>query len=338
MSVLASPTPPSARLTPTGDGTAVRVERVTHRFGAATVLDRVSFSVDHGQVHALLGPNGAGKTTLLRVLSGLVEPTEGHVEVAGAVGSQRMKREVRARLGFVPSGSRTFYMRLSGRENLVFFGRLHGLRRAGARQVAGERLDAVGLADHADRQVGIYSHGMQKRLSVARGLLLRPDVLLVDEATHDLDPPGASQIRELISAAARSGTAVLWATQRVEEIRGFADTVTVLQDGGVRFDGAVPTLMATSSARLFLLRLASPDSTTHRTAEQTLSGIATVERSGGGDDHLLIRVADDALLGDAIAALSSAGVAVAGCTEARSEIERAFFALTRRGPTGDDAR
>ena len=115
---------------------------------------------------------------------------------------------------------------------------MHGLRRRAARERAAELLDAVGLADAAGRPVNTYSHGMQKRLSFARALLHAPAVLLVDEATHDLDPVAAEQVRALArELRARRATAVLWATQRIEELAGFAERVTVLDRGVVLLRG-----------------------------------------------------------------------------------------------------
>ncbi len=96
---------------------------------------------------------------------------------------------------------------------------------------------------------------MQKRLSIARALLTSPEVLLVDEATHDLDPEGAHVVRELVAALADDGTAVLWTTQRIDEIRGFADRVTLLREGEVAFSGTVPELMAHAIPRRYLLRI-----------------------------------------------------------------------------------
>ncbi len=166
-----------------------------------------------GSCTLLLEPNGAGKTTLTRGLCGLVDPDARTVETAGTV-------------GLVPSGDRTFYLRISGLENPIFFGRLHGMRLRAARDRA-QVLDAVGLAEAANVAVGRYSHGMQKRLSVARTLLANPSVLLVDEATHDLDPEGARRVRSPVGTLAERGTAVLWTTQRVEGIRDFAHAVTL---------------------------------------------------------------------------------------------------------------
>jgi ABC-2 type transport system ATP-binding protein len=214
-----------------GRGAALRVRGLSRRFGEKVALSSVDLTIRAGEIHALLGPNGAGKTTLIRVLCGLVDPHEGEIALAGT-------------LGLVPSGDRTFYLRISGVENLIFFGRLHGLRLRAARERAHGALAQVGLASAADLPVGRYSHGMQKRLSVARALLADPAVLLVDEATHDLDPDGARRVRTLVAELAQRGAAVLWTTQRIEEIRGFAQTVTFLREGKVRFAGTVAELIA----------------------------------------------------------------------------------------------
>jgi ABC-2 type transport system ATP-binding protein len=222
---------------------ALEVRGLRRVFDRRLALDGVDFVVPAGEIHALLGPNGAGKTTLLRTIGGLVAPTEGSVSVFGAdvtAGTRARHGEV----GLVPSGDRTFYLRISGLENLVFFARLQGLSRRKAVGRAKEVLAAVGLADAARRRVATYSHGMQKRLSIARALLTEPGVLLIDEATHDLDPEGADRVRSLVAERAAAGAAVVWATQRVEEINGFANRVTLLSDGRVRFTGSVGELLA----------------------------------------------------------------------------------------------
>ena len=113
----------------------------------------------------------------------------------------------------------------------------------------------MGLSDAVDQRVGLYSHGMQKRLSMARALLMDPPVLVIDEATDGLDPEGARRVQDLTRSIAADGTAVIWTTQRLDEIRGFADAVTVLDQGRTTFQGTVEDLMLKSSARGYLLRL-----------------------------------------------------------------------------------
>jgi ABC-2 type transport system ATP-binding protein len=222
---------------------AIDIRGLQRRFGSRTALDGIDLAVRPGQIHSLLGPNGAGKTTLLRTLAGLVEPTAGTARVAG-IDVANGPRRLRGLVGLVPSSDRAAYQRISGFENLVFFARLHGMRKRAAFARARQVLEDVGLADRGDDPVNSWSHGMQQRLSVARALLTEPPVLLVDEATHDLDPHAAATVRELIAACAERGAAVLWATQRLDELRGFADSVSLLSGGVAAFEGTVEALAA----------------------------------------------------------------------------------------------
>jgi ABC-2 type transport system ATP-binding protein len=307
-------------------GPAIEVEEVSRRFGRVRALESVSLAVRRGEIHALLGPNGAGKTTLLRVLTGLVEPDEGAVRVLGREPGAFASREFRRLLGLIPSGDRTFYLRISGLENLIFFGRLYGLSKAAARERAWELLEAVELAAAGRQRVGVYSHGMQKRLSVARALLMDPPILLVDEATHDLDPDGARRTRRLVGAAAERGAAVVWATQRLDEIRGFAHRVTLLAEGCVRFSGTVPELMATAASRRYLLQV-DPGVALLGAMRPLVSRFGDV-LPAGDDGHVVLILREEAVLGEAIAALWAAGVRVLACREERSMVEDAFLRLT----------
>jgi ABC-type multidrug transport system ATPase subunit len=312
---------------------ALDAQRISRSFDRKLVLDEVCLSVEPGRVRALLGPNGAGKTTLLRILSGLVTPDAGSVRVCG-LDPALHERLVRRRLGIVPSGDRTFYLRLSGLENLVFFARLHGMRRRRARERAYEVLEQVDLSDAAGLSVQKYSHGMQKRLSVARALLTDPSVFLVDEATHDLDPAAARNVIELIRRLCDQGAAVVWATQRLDEIRGFADDVSLLLHGNVRFSGSVPELMAHAAPRLYLLRL--QDALGGRDLGDAVGAAVGasgwVERAGAaGSADYRLHLRDDVVLGDALAALAAADVRVLACREERSEVEEAFLALVEDG-------
>ncbi len=307
----------------------IEARDVEQSFGEKLVLDSVSFEVPAGAIHALLGPNGAGKTTLIRILSGLLVPLGGSVRILGhPAGSSRSFRRL---IGLVPSGDRSFYLRISGLENLVFFARLHGMRRREAVRRASDVLAEVGLAEAGNKRVGFYSHGMQKRLSVARALLADPPILLIDEATHDLDPDGARRVRDLVAAAAARGAAVVWATQRLDEIRGFADRVTLLSEGRAAFAGTVPELMATAVPRRYLLRLQNgrPARYSLESAGRSALGpLGTLELIGeSSSEHYVLALADEAVLGTALAALSHADIDVLTCREERSEIEQAFLAL-----------
>jgi ABC-2 type transport system ATP-binding protein len=304
---------------------AVEVDDLHRRFGAVEALRGVDLEVHAGEVHALLGPNGAGKTTLMRVLSGLVDPTAGSAYVLDRRAGR--SRELRELIGLVPSGDRSFYLRLSGLENLVFFARMHGLGRRQARERAAGLLAAVGLADAARRPVNTYSHGMQKRLSFARALLHEPAVLLVDEATHDLDPVAAEQVRALTAAHAGRGTAVVWATQRIEELTGFADRVTVLDRGAVCFAGTVAALAAAGGADRHLIGLGPRTTAAPAALDAALGSLARVQPAPDAA-HVLLVLAPGVSLGSALARLAEAGAEVVSCRDERPPIERAFLAVT----------
>ncbi|MGH2705318.1 MAG: ABC transporter ATP-binding protein [Actinomycetota bacterium] len=324
---------------PAPEPPAIDIRGLSRRFGSNQALDRASLSVREGQVHALLGPNGAGKTTLLRILAGLVDPDVGEISVLGVPSRDLSPRTFRKLVCMLPSADRTFYLRLSGLENLVFFGRLQGMRRQQAVRKAWECLEAVDLAGAGRKPVNTYSHGMQKRLLVARALLTDPVVLAVDEATHDLDPESARTIQALFTKAAGEGSAVIWATQRLDEIRGFADGVTLLHRGRVRFTGSVPELMAKALTRRFLVHL--------RTGMPSADGVLPAARSALGEwgtvtptgesdgEHYVMALRDEVILGDAISRLTRDGIQVLACREERSEIEQAFLFLTGSGDAPD---
>jgi ABC-type multidrug transport system ATPase subunit len=306
---------------------------LSRAFGMRTVLHDVSIGVAPGEIHALLGPNGAGKTTLLRILAGLLARDGGELTVAEADPSHG-GRSFRGRIGLVPASDRTFYLRISGLENLVFFGRLHGFRRRAARARSLELMEKVGLGDATGLRVAAYSAGMQKRLAIARALLTDPDVLLVDEATHDLDPVGAQAVRDLVAEAARRGAAVVWATQRLDEILGFADLVTVLREGVCGFAGPVHDLAALAGSRRYVVRLARAggDDFSLVDLSTAVGSSGTIEPTRDGSrDHFLLAVGDGVELGEALARLAAADVDLLSCQRERSQIEEAFLLLTGSG-------
>jgi ABC-type multidrug transport system ATPase subunit len=303
---------------------------VSRSFGERVALDGVSLAVEGGRIEALLGPNGAGKTTLVRVLTGLVKPDAGEARVLG-IDTWECPRELRARMGLVPSGDRSLYLRISGFENLLFFGRLHGMSKRQATARAWEVLELVDLTEAAKLRSAFYSHGMQKRLSIARALLTEPSVLLIDEATHDLDPEAAARIRELVRGLADGGAAVVWATQRIEEIRGFADGVTLLREGQAAFQGTVSQLIALAAPRRYVLRLRNGRAEGAE-LEPLLRGIVadggTIASADDGDpEDFVLHLTEDAVLGEVLAALTAGGVDVLGCREEVSEIENAYLNL-----------
>jgi ABC-2 type transport system ATP-binding protein len=232
------------------DGISVR--RIEKRFGEVKALDRVSFEVEPGEVVALLGPNGAGKSTLLRILGTTIIPDAGSATIAGHdVVAEPMA--ARRALGLMLGDERSHYWRLSGRRNLLFFAALAGLRRREALSRVAQLLDAVGLAEAADRRVLGYSSGMRARLSLARSLLSEPPVLLLDEPTRNLDPLAGSGFRETTAQlAAEHGTGILFATHDLHEAAAIATRVLVLSGGRVVLEEPVLGMDAVRLESAFL--------------------------------------------------------------------------------------
>ena len=295
----------------------VEVMRVSRVFGDLTVLSGVDFKVLPGEIHGLIGPNGVGKTTLLRIVAGLVDPSEGTIAV---LGGSPLFDSVRTRIGWIPGGDRTFYLRLSGSDNLVFFGRMYGLSKQSATARARLLLGEVGLDHAGNRATGLYSKGMLKRLAVARALLPDPQLLLCDETTHDLDPDGANSVRALISDLAARGTAVLWATQRLDELSGFATSVTVLSRQAVAFSGLMDDLLVQLPRRSFRISMGLADNTE---GLPSLDGMEGVEWARDAGD-LVVHVFAGTTIGEVVSALTASGLSVTGVTEEGSTVEAAY--------------
>lgn len=195
-------------------------------------LRDVSFSVPQGEVLALLGPNGSGKSTTLKLISTVLLPDRGSVCV-NAADTRKDAGRVRKQVGFALASERSFFPRLTARENLDFFATLEDVPRSERRERVALSLQMVGLEEHADKQIMKFSTGMHQRLAIARALVKQPRVLLLDEPTRSLDPAGASRFWSLIRQLAETGMTIILATHNFSEAAAVADRVAVLQRGSL---------------------------------------------------------------------------------------------------------
>ncbi|WP_433376488.1 ATP-binding cassette domain-containing protein [Streptosporangium sp. CA-115845] len=219
-------------------------------------LNGFDLEVAAGTVCGLLGPNGAGKTTAIRILSTLLRPDSGRASVAG-FDVRTQARRVRERIGLVGQYAAVDEI-LSGRQNLVMFGRLNHLPAAGARRRADELLKRFSLADAGARPVGAYSGGMRRRLDLAASLIVAPQVLFVDEPTTGLDPAARQEVWSAIRDLVGSGTTVLLTTQYLEEADRLADRITMLGAGRVVAEGTPEELKSAIGGDWLDLVLADP--------------------------------------------------------------------------------
>ncbi|HEY7145846.1 MAG TPA: ATP-binding cassette domain-containing protein, partial [Streptosporangiaceae bacterium] len=213
------------------DGPAILVEGLRKSFGNVHALRGIDLVVPTGTVLGMLGPNGAGKTTAVRILTTLLPPDAGSVQVEG-LDVVRQAGPVRRRIGLAGQ-SAAIQEELTGRENLQIMGRLHHLGRKVAATRADEMLARFGLEEAADRPAKTFSGGMQRRLDLAASLVGYPSVLFLDEPTTGLDPRGRLGMWEIIRELVAGGTTLLLTTQYLDEADELADQIVVIDHGRV---------------------------------------------------------------------------------------------------------
>jgi ABC-2 type transport system ATP-binding protein len=210
-------------------------------------LDALSLDIREGEIFGLLGPNGAGKTTLIKVLTTLILPTEGTATVHN-YSVVRDEWKVRNIIGLIHSDERSFFWRLTGRQNLDFFASIFKIPGKSTKSRIDEVIDHVGLRDQADNLFYNYSTGMKQRLAIARGLLNRPRVLFMDEAMRAIDPISTRKIREFIVTMIRErkDMTIVMATNRLDEATDLCDRVAILNNGNLVKCGSIEEIGAIS--------------------------------------------------------------------------------------------
>jgi ABC-2 type transport system ATP-binding protein len=211
------------------------------RCDSTPALTNINLSVPSAHVLVLLGPNGSGKTTTLKLVSTMLLPDAGRVLVHGS-DTSKDPQAVRRRVGFSVATERSFFPRLSARENLNFFAVLEDVPRDQRQQRVQALLDQTGLLEAANTLVMKFSSGMYQRLGIARALIKHPSVILLDEPTRSLDPASAAHFREVVTRLRDEGAAVLLATHSFQEALALGDSVAILHHGEIAADRKVAAL------------------------------------------------------------------------------------------------
>ncbi|GAA2582150.1 MULTISPECIES: ATP-binding cassette domain-containing protein [Streptomyces] len=304
---------------------AITVEGARKRYGGKNALDGLDLTVARGTVHGVLGPNGAGKTTLVRIVSTLLRPDAGRVEVAGHdVVAEAYA--VRLRIGLLGQHA-ALDEELGGRQNLEMFGRLHHLGGRRARARADELLARFDLTDTGRKPVGAYSGGMRRRLDLAASLLTEPEVLFLDEPTTGLDPRGRAEVWDSVRSLVGAGTTVLLTTQYLEEADQLADRISVVDAGRVVADGTADELKAATGGDRVDVVL--------RDAGQLGAAVALLPLTGvrvDADRRLLSAPVTDrmAALSGVVRALEEAGIEAEDVALRRPTLDEVFLHLTDR--------
>ncbi|MFD4355913.1 ATP-binding cassette domain-containing protein [Nocardia sp. NPDC058518] len=302
---------------------SIVVEGLRKKYGAKQALDGLDLAVRAGTVHAVLGPNGAGKTTAVRIMSTLLRPESGRVEVAG-IDVRTRADEVRTRIGLLGQ-SAAVDEELSGRQNLEMFGRLYhlGARRAGVR--ADELLARFGLADTGKKAVRQYSGGMRRRLDLAASLISEPQVLFLDEPTTGLDPRGRAEVWSSVRSLVDGGTTVLLTTQYLEEADQLADQISVIDHGKVIAEGTADQLKSKTGGDRIDVVL--HDVTQLARAAALIPGEAVVDE----DRRLISAAVGDRMvaLTETVRALEANGIEAEDIAIRRPTLDEVFLHLTK---------
>ncbi len=315
------------------NGLALAVRGLRKRYGSVTALDGLDLSVPNGVVYGFLGPNGAGKTTTMRLLTGLIRPDAGTIELLGAPFRSRDRRRLFDVGALIETPS--FYPYLSGRENL------RALAAVGA-PIAPGRIDAllelVGLAGRAGDAVSTYSLGMKQRLGIAGALLSDPRLLLLDEPANGLDPAGIVAMRDTLKQLAASGKTVFVSSHILGEVRQLADVVGIIAAGRLVREAPIETLLADGG--VVRVRLSPADLERARSIlarlPQAVAADAPATAASEGDDDAWVSVPGGRERASEInRALAEAGIYASGI-ETDSSLESLFLELTGTSPAGNE--
>ena len=214
---------------------AIQAQNLHKDFGEIYAVKGVDFDIQSGEVFSLLGPNGAGKTTAISMISGLLRPTQGDATILGHSITQD-PQAAKAALGVVPQEI-ALYEDLSARENLIFWGKMYGLRGMELKKRVDEILEIIGLTDRQKGRVEKFSGGMKRRLNIGIALLHEPDVVIMDEPTVGIDPQSRRKILDSVMELNKQGMTVLYTTHYMEEAQELSDHIAIMDHGQIIANG-----------------------------------------------------------------------------------------------------
>lgn len=222
------------------------VNNLHKSFGEVKAVRGVSFEAHDGEITGLLGPNGAGKTTTLRMLYSLLPPDEGEIRIDGLdPGTDAM--EIKRTLGVVPDG-RGLYNRLTARENIEYFGELHGMSRVQMSERITHLTETLGMEDFIDRRTEGFSQGQRVKVAIARAMIHSPQTVLLDEPSNGLDVMATRALRNYILSLKRDGHSVVLSTHIMQEVVALCDRIVIIAKGEVAADGTAEELMERSGS------------------------------------------------------------------------------------------
>ncbi|MFH1933613.1 MAG: ABC transporter ATP-binding protein [Pseudomonadota bacterium] len=286
----------------------------------------MSLTIKPGQIFGLLGPNGAGKTTLIKILATLILPDSGKASIGG-FDLVANPQYVRPLIGLVNANERSFFWRLTGRQNLEFFAALWNLDKIEKKERIGNVLDRMELAHKADTPFMKYSTGQQQRLALARALLSDPKILLMDEPTRSLDPVVAARLRKFVrdELAGKQGKTILWCTHNLTEARDVCHRLAIIHEGMIMASGSLEDMQALNTQKdHYQIKIDSQGYDMWKTIG--VSPIRTAQNNGIMEFEIKEKEEHIPAL---MNRLVNAGVKVYACKEKEPDLERIFENLIR---------
>lgn len=290
-----------------------------------TAVDDLSFEVDQGTVYGLIGANGAGKTTLVKILSTLIIPTKGKAKVCG-FDIIKDDRKVRASIGLATGTERSFYFRLSGWQNLWFFGVLQGMNHSDLRPRMETLMKSLDIYSEKDKPFMQYSLGEKRKLDLVRCLLNDPPVFFLDEPTTSIDPYSAIKIREIITELKEGGKTILLVTHNLDEAEKLCDRVGIMDKGRLVKEGSLSFLKREAETKRVTIRLEQVP------AKELLDkfNLFGEVKSGQEDKEIEISWCDGQRLSRLIDLVNSQGIEIQAINTDGPSLERIFLKYTRK--------
>jgi ABC-2 type transport system ATP-binding protein len=310
---------------------AVRVEGLVRHFEDIKAVDGVSFKVERGEIFSLLGPNGAGKSTMISMLCCLLRPSGGDAFVMGH-SILKEPKEVKAAIGVVPQEI-ALYEDLSARENLVFWGKMYGLRGAALHKKVDEVLELIGLTDRQKGRVGKFSGGMKRRVNIGVALLHTPDVIIMDEPTVGIDPQSRRHILDGVIAFNQRGGTVLYTTHYMEEAQELSSHIAIMDQGKVIANGTHDELVQIvgEQDRIDLELNTGIDAAETKAVVEAWRGLAGVSKVTAEDASACLLVDDSNLvLPQLFEAANNTGLRITSVEIREPNLETVFLHLTGR--------
>jgi ABC-2 type transport system ATP-binding protein len=302
----------------------IEVTKLTKKFNEVTAVDEISFDVHQGEFFGFLGPNGAGKTTTINMLTGLARPDSGAIQIAGLECAKNPKA-AQYLIGVVPDES-NLYPELSGFDNLCFCASLYGMPKHERQTRARELLETFGLREAADRKFANYSKGMKRKLTIAAGIIHRPQILFLDEPTTGVDVTSARQIRQLIAELHRIGTTIFLTTHYIEEAERLCERIAFIVKGRiVRIDTVANLLQPIQERKSMLI---SASNAANDLCGKLAAAFPHLEFQAVSTGQVRVESAKTISIGPLVRYIENQGAEVTEARQQRPSLEEVFVRVT----------